>query len=138
MLPRSSIWRRAQSTWPGTFLTRGSSRARASKKRLRLSRADKYVVTSPDGYLATFAATELAGLTDARIDVLQGGTHAWREARLPMCFGPERFTLPAEDVYKRPYEGTDNDFVAMQSYLDWEYGLVAQLDRDGTHGFRVI
>jgi len=26
----------------------------------------------------------------------------------------------------------------MQAYLDWEYGLVAQLDRDGTHGFRVL
>jgi hypothetical protein len=27
---------------------------------------------------------------------------------------------------------------AMQGYLDWEYGLVAQLGRDGTHGFYVI
>jgi len=26
----------------------------------------------------------------------------------------------------------------MQAYLDWEYGLLAQLDRDGTHFFRVI
>ena len=41
-------------------------------------------------------------------------------------------------AYKRPYEGTDNPASAMQAYLDWEYGLVAQLERDGTHGFRVI
>jgi len=41
-------------------------------------------------------------------------------------------------AYKRPYEGTDNPHDAMQAYLDWEYGLVAQLERDGTHGFRVI
>jgi rhodanese-related sulfurtransferase len=40
--------------------------------------------------------------------------------------------------YKRPYEGTDNPRAAMQSYLDWEYGLVAQLARDGSHGFIVI
>jgi rhodanese-related sulfurtransferase len=40
--------------------------------------------------------------------------------------------------YKRPYEGTDNAQAAMQAYLDWEYGLVAQLERDGTHGFSVI
>jgi len=40
--------------------------------------------------------------------------------------------------YKRPYEGTDNAEAAMQAYLDWEYGLVAQLERDGTHGFFVI
>jgi hypothetical protein len=26
----------------------------------------------------------------------------------------------------------------MQAYLDWEYGLVAQLERDGTHGFTVL
>ena len=40
--------------------------------------------------------------------------------------------------YRRPYEGTDNPHAAMQAYLDWEYGLVAQLARDGTHGFRVL
>ena len=40
--------------------------------------------------------------------------------------------------YKRPYEGTDNPSAAMQAYLDWEYGLVAQLARDATHGFFVI
>ena len=26
----------------------------------------------------------------------------------------------------------------MQAYLDWEHGLVAQLKRDGTHGFTVL
>ena len=40
--------------------------------------------------------------------------------------------------YKRPYEGTDNPIAAMQAYLEWEYGLVAQLERDGSHGFFVI
>lgn len=43
-----------------------------------------------------------------------------------------------EGRYKRPYEGTDNAAVAMQAYLDWEFGLVEQLRRDGTHGFFVI
>ena len=43
-----------------------------------------------------------------------------------------------EGRYKRPYEGTDNAQAAMQAYLDWEYGLVDQLARDGTHGFFVI
>lgn len=43
-----------------------------------------------------------------------------------------------EGRYKRPYEGTDNQAVAMQAYLDWEFGLVDQLARDGTHGFFVI
>ena len=43
-----------------------------------------------------------------------------------------------EGRYKRPYEGTDNAAAAMQAYLDWEYRLVEQLRRDGTHGFTVI
>jgi rhodanese-related sulfurtransferase len=42
------------------------------------------------------------------------------------------------DRYRRPYEGTHNPRAAMQAYLDWEYGLVAQLERDGTHGFSVL
>ena len=42
------------------------------------------------------------------------------------------------DRYRRPYEGTDAPAEAMQAYLDWEFGLVAQLGRDGTHGFKVI
>ena len=44
----------------------------------------------------------------------------------------------AQGRYKRPYEGTDNPSAAMHAYLEWEYGLVAQLARDGTHGFFVI
>ncbi|PDT79584.1 rhodanese-like domain-containing protein [Bradyrhizobium sp. C9] len=40
--------------------------------------------------------------------------------------------------YRRPYEGTGIAEQAMQAYLDWEYGLVDQLRRDGTHGFYVI
>ncbi len=45
---------------------------------------------------------------------------------------------PFEDVYRRPYEGADNPVDAMQAYLDWEFGLVAQLERDASHGFFVI
>jgi hypothetical protein len=50
-------------------------------------------------------------------------------------------TIPKPDAserYRRPYEGTDVSPGAMQAYLDWEYGLVEQLRRDGTHGFFVI
>ena len=49
--------------------------------------------------------------------------------------------LPKPDPahrYRRPYEGTDASVAKMQAYLDWEFGLVEQLRRDGTHGFFVI
>lgn len=54
--------------------------------------------------------------------------------------GPDAAPPPRgpEGRYKRPYEGTDNAAAAMQAYLDWEYRLVEQLRRDGTHGFTVI
>ena len=35
-------------------------------------------------------------------------------------------------------QGTDAPPSATQAYLDWEYGLVEQLERDATHGFFVI
>lgn len=43
-----------------------------------------------------------------------------------------------EGRYKRPYEGIDNPTAAMKAYLDWEFRLVDQLERDSTHGFVVI
>ena len=51
---------------------------------------------------------------------------------------PEPPPLDPQTRYRRPYEGTDVPAEAMAAYLEWEYGLVAQLDRDGTHGFRVL
>ncbi len=95
------------------------------------------VLTSDDGILARFAASDLdeAGLSAV---VLDGGTRAWAEAGLPLEAGPGELATPVIDRYRRPYEGTDNVASAMQAYLDWEFGLVEQLGRDGTHGFVVI
>ena len=61
-------------------------------------------------------------------------------ADVPLETGPDGAPPPRgpEGRYKRPYEGTDNPAAAMQAYLDWEFGLVEQLRKDGTHGFYVI
>jgi rhodanese-related sulfurtransferase len=66
--------------------------------------------------------------------VLDGGYDRALEVKPPLVW-------PKPDPahrYRRPYEGTDIDASAMQAYLDWEYGLVEQLRRDGSHGFFVI
>jgi rhodanese-related sulfurtransferase len=66
--------------------------------------------------------------------VLDGGYDSALEASPPVI-------LPKPDPahrYRRPYEGTDASPAKMQAYLDWEFGLVEQLRRDGTHGFFVI
>ncbi len=70
--------------------------------------------------------------------VLAGGTAAWSAAGHPLETGLKRAASEPEDVYRRPYEGADHAAAAKQAYLDWEYGLVDQLARDGTHGFFVI
>jgi rhodanese-related sulfurtransferase len=100
--------------------------------------AERYVLTSPDGLLAQFAWPELSGLTTQPVFVLEGGTDAWIAAGLASETSSSRYASEPIDRYRRPYEGTDVEDSAMQAYLDWEYGLVEQLRRDGTHGFFVI
>ena len=96
------------------------------------------ILVSTDGVLATYAADELQALSGLEVRVLAGGTAAWRAAGFEIDRTSMRFLVPVTDRYRRPYEGTDNAAHAMQAYLDWEYGLVAQLDRDRTHHFRVL
>ena len=100
--------------------------------------AKLYIVTSEEGLLAPYAAADLTALTTADVLVLEGGNQAWAEADLPLEQGAGRAASPRIDRYRRPYEGTDSPHEAMQAYLNWEFGLVEQLARDGTHGFRVI
>lgn len=105
----------------------------------RVAAAGTVVLTSPDGHAARLAAAHLPSAA-REIRVLEGGTQAWKKAGHPLQQGlsdTQALSAPT-DVYKRPYEGTDNARAAMQAYLDWEFGLVAQLERDGTHGFTVL
>ncbi len=106
----------------------------------RLDQVTDIVLTSPDAVAARLAAPEIAVATKARLRVLSGGTQAWIATGLPVEDGLNSVTAlsVADDVYKRPYEGTDNAVEAMQAYLDWEFGLIEQLERDGTHGFVVL
>lgn len=101
-------------------------------------RARRYVVTCGTSLLARYAAQAVAQATGAPVFALDGGTQAWIAAGLPLERGETHLASPRIDRYRRPYEGTDAPRSAMQAYLDWEFGLVEQLKRDGTHGFRVI
>jgi rhodanese-related sulfurtransferase len=100
--------------------------------------AKRYVVTCGTSALAPYAAAEIAALTNKPVHVLEGGNAAWVRAGLQTEGGEARLASPRIDRYRRPYEGVGNAREAMQAYLDWEYGLVAQLERDGTHGFFVV
>ncbi|MDB5685834.1 MAG: thiosulfate sulfurtransferase [Rhizorhabdus sp.] len=96
-------------------------------------RGARIVLSDDLGPRADMTASWLAQ-TGWEVYVLDGGFDG------PLETGPGASPPPRgpEGRYKRPYEGTDNKAAAMQAYLDWEYGLVDQLARDGTHGFFVI
>jgi rhodanese-related sulfurtransferase len=100
--------------------------------------AKRVVLTCGSSLLARYVAADVRALTNLPVHVLTGGTQAWAAAGLPLEEGPTRLASPLIDRYRRPYEGTDNQDEAMQAYLDWEFGLVEQLGRDGTHGFVVV
>jgi len=106
--------------------------------------SQRYVLTCGSSLLAGYAAADLRSWLDANgrrdtgVLLLAGGNAAWFAAGLDAETGETRLATPRTDRYRRPYEGTDAPAEAMQAYLDWEFGLVAQLERDGTHNFKVI
>ena len=120
---------------PGSWF---ALRSQFSKALEQLPKANRYVLTSTTGELAVFAAPEIQALTTSEVLVLSGGNKAWIDAGLNIEKGPTHLASPPLDRYKRPYEGTSVDPAAMQAYLDWEYGLVEQLGKDGTHHFWVL
>ncbi len=103
-----------------------------------IPQVDRYVLTSSPAELSVFIAQEFQAQTKAEVFVLEGGNAAWSNAGLALEKGPSHLASPPLDRYKRPYEGTSVDPAAMQAYLDWEFGLVEQLGKDGTHHFWVL
>jgi len=96
-----------------------------------------FVLTSPDGVLARFAAAEVSHREDLKVCVLDGGIEAWAGAGYDLESGddPDAGEL-SEDVWYKPYQQTDAIEEAMHAYLTWEVALVEQIERDGTTRFR--
>ena len=103
-----------------------------------LQPAKRFVLVCADGQMSCLAAADLARFTATPVAVLDGGMAAWVAAGLPLQAGGHALLSPRIDRYQRPYEGIDAPREAMQGYLDWEFGLVEQLARDGSHGFKVL
>ena len=107
---------------------------------VKAHKGNRYVLTCQDGNVSRYALAEVKALVKPGVEVvwLEGGNAAWAAAGHGLQSGDRQLGAERVDRYRRPYEGTDNPVEAMQGYLDWEFGLVDQLARDGTHGFRVI
>ena len=85
-------------------------------------RGARILLTDDRGVRADMTASWLAQM-GFETWVLEGGYDGELEVGPPQV-------LPKPDPshrYRRPYEGTDVSARAMQAYLDWEYGLVEQL-----------
>ena len=115
-------------------------RSRLKQDFNRVHKANRYVLTSEDGLSARYAWQELSACVKANVEVfvLVGGTQAWSDLGFSLQQGESYLASPRIDRYQRPYEGVENSAQAMQAYLDWEFGLVEQLRKDGTHHFRVV
>jgi rhodanese-related sulfurtransferase len=109
------------------------SRARLAQDLADVPPAAGYVLTSPDGILARLARAEVRDLVREPVQVLAGGTAAWRAAGLPLSSGTGHLAGVPDDVYLRPYDlPSEQVEQAMGDYLRWETALVRQLERDGT------
>ena len=115
-------------------------RSQLAEGLVKAHKGNRYVLTCQDGSVSRYALAEVKALVKPGVDVvwLAGGNAAWTTAGHSLQSGDRQLACERVDRYRRPYEGTDNPVQAMQGYLDWEFGLVDQLARDGTHGFRVI
>lgn len=105
-----------------------------------LSAAQTIVLTSPDGVLARSVAAEFAARSGRDVRAIAGGTDAWGAAGLPTSNGAEGVLTGDDDHWYSPYSEADHAVrdAGFRAYLDWELGLVAQLDREGDVGIRLL
>ena len=111
-------------------------------------RGARVVLTDDDGVRANMTGSWLAQMgwevwvlddvREAQSTLRAVGARPWLATEPTLTAEQSALAAMPARRYRRPYEGTNNPREAMQGYLDWEYGLVAQLARDGTHGFKVI
>lgn len=113
-------------------------RSRLATSLEKVPDADLLVFTSDDGLIARFAATEAARLTATPVQYLVGGTKAWTDAGLALTAGEEHMVDEPEDMWLKPYDRSTGIAEAMNAYLDWEIGLVDQINEDGTTNFRLF
>jgi rhodanese-related sulfurtransferase len=96
------------------------------------------LLTSHDGAEALFALADASAATPRDVFVLAGGTQSWIDSGRALEQDHQSWISRPDDIYKRPYEGTNNATEAMQAYIDWELHLVAQLANDSVCNFHVV
>ena len=105
-----------------------------------LDAARQVLLASRDGVLARSVAAELTARSGRVVHAIAGGTDAWHAAGLPIDSGAEHVLTGDDDHWFSPYSHTDlaKRDAGFRAYLDWELGLVAQLEREGNVGIRLV
>lgn len=96
-------------------------------------KAETVVVTADTPAHAALAAHDAAVLYPAAVTFrLAGGTPAWVAAGLPLEKGMPAALAEELDVWYKPYTDPKAAPEDMQGYFEWEFGLVEQIEKDGT------
>ena len=111
---------------------RHAIRARLARNLADWPRERLVVVTAADEALARLAAADLLDELEAPVRYLEGGNRGWAAAGYPMTAANPAFLDPPDDVRVRVNEAEEGMERAMNDYLEWEIGLVADVARDGT------
>ncbi|WP_420991679.1 rhodanese-like domain-containing protein [Cupriavidus sp. 30B13] len=112
----------------------------------RAGPADVIVVTSADGVLAQAVAAELRRASGRDVRALLGGNARWQALGLPAEAAPAGSAAAArvltgdEDAWYSAYAYEDESRrkAEMHAYLNWEIGLVDQLERDGDLAVKLV
>jgi rhodanese-related sulfurtransferase len=98
------------------------------------------VLASSDGELAQVVAPQLAAMTGRDIRALSGGTRGWIAAGRATGTGSGGVLSGEDDFFYSPYGYADlsRRDAGFRQYIQWELGLVAQLELEGDVGFRLL
>ena len=95
------------------------------------------VFSATEETLARLAAAEATRMmSGATVQVLAGGTAAWRAAGFALETGDTRMTGVADDLNYRALDRKDKVEEAMRDYLKWEVELLDAVRDDPDFGFR--
>lgn len=112
-------------------------RSRMSQCIESLPQIKHWVLVSPDSLVAQLAAADLASMRpDDRVEVLEGGSQLWQATGHPMETEHGAWLTETDDAWPKPYDRPGGVEQAMQNYLEWELGLVAQVQREGLARYR--
>ena len=107
--------------------------------RLPLRSASAVTLVADDPRIAELAAIDLAELTDAPLEYLEGGLDAWRAGGGEVETGAsEPDDASAIDYLFFVHDRHQGNLDASRRYLAWEMGLVDQMDEQERAEFRVF